>query len=93
MDDLIFEEFKGTGNMELVLDRELANDRIFPAINIQASGTRNEDKFIGDSMEERNMVRRYLLKKSPKESMNSLLKVLRNTDSNEELLDQIAAMV
>jgi transcription termination factor Rho len=79
--------------MELVLDRELANDRIFPAINIQASGTRNEDKFIGDSMEERNMVRRYLLKKSPKESMNSLLKVLRNTDSNEELLDQIAAMV
>lgn len=93
MDDLIFEEFKGTGNMELVLDRELANDRIFPAINISASGTRNEDKFIGDSIEERNMVRRYLLKKSPKESMESLLKVLRNTDSNEELLNQIAAMV
>lgn len=93
MDDLIFEEFKGTGNMELVLDRELANDRIFPAINIGASGTRNEDKFIEDSLEERNMVRRYLLKKSPKESMNSLLKVLRNTESNEELLNQIAAMV
>lgn len=93
MDDLIFEEFKGTGNMELVLDRELANDRIFPAINISASGTRNEDRFIGDSVEERNMVRRYLLKKSPKESMESLLKVLRNTDSNEELLNQIAAMV
>ncbi|HET6528145.1 MAG TPA: transcription termination factor Rho [Balneolaceae bacterium] len=92
MDDLIFEEFKGTGNMELVLDRELANDRIFPAINISASGTRNEDKFIGDSMEERNMVRRYLLKKSPKESMNSLLKVLKNTQSNEELLNQIATM-
>lgn len=93
MDDLIFEEFKGTGNMELVLDRELANDRIFPAINIAASGTRNEDKFIEDSLEERNMVRRYLLKKSPKESMLSLLKVLKNTDSNEELLNQIAAMV
>lgn len=93
MDDLIFEEFKGTGNMELVLDRELANDRIFPAINISASGTRNEDKFITDSLEERNMVRRYLLKKSPKESMNSLLKVLKNTESNEELLNQIAAMV
>lgn len=93
MDDLIFEEFKGTGNMELVLDRELSNDRIYPAINISASGTRNEDKFIGDSMEERNMVRRYLLKKSPKESMQSLLKVLGNTDSNEELLNQIAAMV
>jgi transcription termination factor Rho len=93
MDDLIFEEFKGTGNMELVLARELANDRIFPAINITSSGTRNEDKFIEDSLEERNMVRRYLLKKSPKESMNSLLKVLRNTESNEELLNQIAAMV
>src|SRR5699024_8671663 len=92
MDDLIFEEFKGTGNMELVLDRELANDRIFPAINITASGTRNEDKFIEESLEERNMVLRYLLKKSPKESMNSLLKVLRNTESNEELLNQIAAM-
>jgi transcription termination factor Rho len=93
MDDLIFEEFKGTGNMELMLDRELANDRIFPAINITASGTRNEDKFIGESMEERNMVRRYLLKKNPKESMASLLKVLRNTESNDELLNQIAAMV
>src|SRR5699024_9895869 len=92
MDDLIFEEFKGTGNMEMVLDRELANDRTFPAISIAASGTRNEDKFIEDSMEERNMVRRYLLKKTPKESMESLLKVLRNTDSNEELLNQIAAM-
>lgn len=91
MDDLIFEEFKGTGNMELVLDRELANDRIFPAINIGASGTRNEDKFISDSLEERNMVRRYLLKKSPKESMQSLLQVLKRTKSNEELLNQIAS--
>lgn len=92
MDDLIFEEFKGTGNMELVLDRELANDRIYPAINIQASGTRNEHKFITDSLEERNMVRRYLLKKSPKESMLGLLKVLKNTDSNQELLNQIATL-
>lgn len=92
MDDLIFEEFKGTGNMELVLDRELANDRIYPAINIAASGTRNEHKFITDSLEERNMVRRYLLKKSPKESMLGLLKVLKNTDSNQELLNQIAAL-
>lgn len=92
MDDLIFEEFKGTGNMELVLDRELANDRIYPAINISASGTRNEHKFITDSLEERNMVRRYLLKKSPKESMLGLLKVLKNTDSNQELLNQIAAL-
>ncbi|MEO1023516.1 MAG: transcription termination factor Rho [Bacteroidota bacterium] len=92
MDDLIFEEFKGTGNMELVLDRELANDRIYPAINITASGTRNEHKFIPDSLEERNMVRRYLLKKSPKESMLGLIKVLRNTESNQELLSQIASI-
>jgi transcription termination factor Rho len=93
MDDLIFEEFKGTGNMELVLDRDLANDRIYPAINIAASGTRNEHKFITDSLEERNLVRRYLLKKSPKESMLGLLKVLGNTESNQELLNQIAASV
>src|SRR5690554_846489 len=92
MDDLIFEEFKGTGNMELVLDRELSNDRIYPAINIAASGTRNEHKFISDSLEERNMVRRYLLKKSPRESMLGLLKVLKNTESNQELLNQIAAL-
>lgn len=91
MDDFIFEEFKGTGNMELVLDRELANERVFPAINIAASGTRNEEKFIKDSLEERNLIRRYLLKKSPKESMVSLLQVLRRTKSNKELLNQIAA--
>ncbi len=92
MDDLIFEEFKGTGNMELVLDRELANDRVFPAINIAASGTRNEERFIDGTLDERNMVRRYLLKKSPKESMTSLLQVLSRTRSNEELLNQIAAL-
>ncbi|MEX1010878.1 MAG: transcription termination factor Rho [Balneolaceae bacterium] len=91
MDDLIFEEFKGTGNMELVLDRELANDRIFPAINISASGTRNEDKFLMEKLEERNMVRRFLLKKNPKESMQMLLKVLRQTESNEEIFSQLAA--
>ena len=91
MDDFIFEEFKGTGNMELVLDRDLANDRVFPAINIPASGTRNEEKFIKDSLEERNLVRRYLLKKNSKESMVSLLQVLKRTKSNIELLNQIAA--
>lgn len=91
MDDFIFEEFKGTGNMELVLDRDIANDRLFPAINISSSGTRNEEKFITDSLEERNLVRRYLLKKSPKESMESLLQVLKRTQSNQELLNQIAA--
>lgn len=89
MDDLIFEEFKGTGNMELVLDREVANDRIFPSINILSSGTRNEDKFITDSMDERNAIRRYLLKKSPKDAMLQLLKVIKNTDSNEELFMQL----
>ena len=91
MDDFIFEEFKGTGNMELVLDRDLANDRIFPAINISSSGTRNEDRFIKEKLEERNMVRRFLLKKQPKESMLMLLKVLNQTESNEEIFSQIAA--
>jgi transcription termination factor Rho len=78
--------------MELVLDRELANDRVFPAINIAASGTRNEERFIDGTIDERNMVRRYLLKKSPKESMTSLLQVLSRTRSNDELLNQIAAL-
>lgn len=92
MDDLIFEEFKGTGNMELVLDRDLANDRIYPAINISMSGTRNEEKFIDESVEERNVLRRYLLKKSPKDSMLSLLQVLKRTDSNRELLEQLSTL-
>jgi transcription termination factor Rho len=92
MDDLIFEEFKGTGNMELVLDRDLANDRIFPAINIAASGTRNEEKFIEDSIEERNVLRRYLLKKNPKDQMLSMLQVLKRTTSNRDLLDQLATL-
>lgn len=92
MDDLIFEEFKGTGNMELVLDRELANDRIYPAINIALSGTRNEEKFIDESAEERNVLRRYLLKKAPKDSMLSLLQVLKRTDSNRDLLEQLSSL-
>lgn len=92
MDDLIFEEFKGTGNMELVLDREIANDRIFPAINIAASGTRNEEKFIEDSVEERNVLRRYLLRKTPKDQMHSMLQVLKRTESNRDLLEQIASL-
>lgn len=92
MDDLIFEEFKGTGNMELVLDRELANDRIYPAINIALSGTRNEEKFIDESVEERNVLRRYLLKKAPKDSMLSLLQVLKRTDSNRDLLEQLSSL-
>lgn len=77
--------------MELVLDREIANERIYPAINIAASGTRHEDKFVEGAMEERDMVRRYLLKKNPAESMASLLQVLKRTESNDELLNQIAA--
>ena len=92
MDDLIFEEFKGTGNMELVLDRDLANDRIYPAINISLSGTRNEEKFIDESVEERNVLRRYLLKKSPKDSMLSLLQVLKRTESNRDLLEQLSSL-
>ncbi len=92
MDDLIFEEFKGTGNMELVLDRELSDHRIYPAINIAASGTRNEEKFIEDSVEERNVLRRYLLKKAPRDSMQSLLQVLKRTSSNRDLLEQLATL-
>lgn len=87
MDEVIFEEFKGTGNMELQLDRSLANRRIFPAIDVPSSGTRKEDLLL--SQEELNRVwilRKYMSDMNPKESMDFLLDRMRGTKSNEEFL-------
>jgi transcription termination factor Rho len=87
MDNLIFEEFKGTGNSEIVLDRELSDLRIFPAIDIKASGTRREEELY--EQEELDMVhrlRRVLAPFSPAEAMNNLLKTMSKTESNEEFL-------
>ena len=87
MDEVIFEEFKGTGNMELVLDRKLANKRVFPAIDVMASGTRREDLLLDDEvMKKMWILRNYLSDMNPQESMELLLKQMRGTISNQEFL-------
>jgi transcription termination factor Rho len=91
MDDVIFQEFKGTGNMELVLDRKLADKRIFPAIDLGQSGTRKEERLIPPDMLERiTLLRRSLLQvRRPDESMEALVKQLSKTQSNAEFLDTV----
>ena len=87
MDEVIFEEFKGTGNMELQLDRTLANKRIFPAVNIVASSTRRDD-LLHDKMTLDRMwiLRKFLSDMNPIEAMNELKNRMENTKSNEEFL-------
>jgi transcription termination factor Rho len=93
MDQLIFEEFKGTGNSEIVLDRSLAEARIFPAINIPASGTRKEDLlYPPDEMVRIATLRRSLADLNPKEAMSSLLQRLEKFRTNEEFLQSIPPM-
>lgn len=87
MDEVIFEEFKGTGNMELQLDRRLANRRIFPAIDLVASSTRRDDLLLEkDVLQRMNLLRVYLSDMNPEEAMNELLKRMRGTKNNEEFL-------
>jgi len=90
MDEVIFEEFKGTGNMELILDRRLADKRIFPAVNVVASGTRKEEILMGT--EELNIVwklRRVLHALEPQQALELLLEKMKGTKSNVEFLMQI----
>ncbi|MEW6212504.1 MAG: transcription termination factor Rho [Acidobacteriota bacterium] len=90
MDEVIFQEFKGTGNLEVVLDRRLAERRIFPAIDISKSGTRKEEKlFRPDEMPQINALRRALAGKKPIEAMELLLKGLSETKDNREFLERI----
>jgi transcription termination factor Rho len=91
MDDYIFEEFKGTGNSEIVLDRTLADARIFPAINIKASGTRKEELlFTPAEMEWISVLRRSLAKEEPRDAMLGLLKLMKMAKTNEELIKNMA---
>ncbi len=90
MDDVIFEEFKGTGNMELVLNRELSDRRIFPAIDVNRSGTRREDLL----MKEAELAKVWILRKilsdfSPVEAMEFLLDKMRGTKNNKEFLNNM----
>ena len=87
MDEVIFEEFKGTGNMELQLDRRLANRRIFPAIDLVASSTRRDDLLLDrDVLRRMNLLRVFLNDMNTEEAMTELLKRMRGTKSNEEFL-------
>ena len=87
MDQVIFEEFKGTGNSELVLSRELADRRIFPAIDLRASATRKEELLLSpDALRLSRAMRRQLSDSMPAEAMDELLRVMRQTKSNDELI-------
>ena len=90
MDEVIFEEFKGTGNMELVLDRRLAERRIFPAIDVNKSGTRKEDLLIApDDLNRIWILRKFLSELNPNEAMDTLLDRLNVTKSNKEFLNTL----
>jgi transcription termination factor Rho len=91
MDELIFEEFKGTGNMELVLDRKLADRRIFPAIDIQKSGTRREELLLTPFEQQRVYLMRAFLADMPNdEAMLFLLKRMERAKNNQEFFEQMA---
>jgi transcription termination factor Rho len=91
MDELIFEEFKGTGNMELVLDRKLANARIFPAIDIQKSGTRREELLLTPFEQQRTYLLRSFLADMPsEEALLFLLKRMERASTNKEFFEQMA---
>jgi transcription termination factor Rho len=90
MDDVIFEEFKGTGNMELVLDRKLADRRIYPAINLAESGTRKEERILKPEVLQRvTLLRRHLIDLPPVQAMESLLKQMDKSPTNQAFLDRM----
>ncbi|MBL7718503.1 MAG: transcription termination factor Rho [Flavipsychrobacter sp.] len=87
MDEVIFEEFKGTGNMELQLDRRLANKRVFPAIDITSSSTRRDDLLLEKDVQNKMwLLRNHIADMHTDEAMNFLLQQMRGTKSNEEFL-------
>ena len=87
MDEVIFEEFKGTGNMELQLDRSLSNKRIFPAVNLMASSTRRDDLLQDKTTLDRMWIlRKYISDMNPVEAMNTIHKSMEHTRSNDEFL-------
>lgn len=92
MDQVIFEEFKGTGNMELTLDRALANLRIWPALNIPQSGTRKEEKLMAPKdLEAASRLRRHLVNMPPAQAMKTLLDALGKYKTNQDLFNSLRA--
>jgi transcription termination factor Rho len=94
MDDYIFQEFKGTGNMELVLDRKLADRRVYPALDISQSGTRKEERILKpEVLQKVTLLRRSLVQLNPVTAMESLVKKLADYPSNAAFLERIGAFV
>ena len=92
MDEVIFEEFKGTGNMELILDRHISDKRIFPAIDINRSGTRKEELLLSPNELNRvYLLRNFLSDMPPTEAIEFLLERMMRTETNQEFLDSMAA--
>lgn len=90
MDDVVYEEFKGTGNMELVLDRKLSEKRVFPAIDIPKSGTRREDLLLAqDELEAINIMRKGLNGLKPEESVDKILDMFAKTRNNQEVVNMV----
>ena len=93
MDDVVYEEFKGTGNMELVLDRKLSEKRVFPAIDIPKSGTRREDLLLSpDELEAINIIRKALNCLKPEEAVDRILDLFAKTRNNNEFVNMVKKM-
>ena len=89
MDDVIFEEFKGTGNMELKLDRTLQERRVFPAIDITKSGTRREDKLLPDDEMKASWSIRRTVSNDGYDAYQNVLRIMRSTKTNREFIDTV----
>ena len=91
MDDLIYEEFKGTGNSEIHLDRNLANKRIFPAIDVENSGTRQEELILSEEQLKKTVTLRRMLSmlNDSGEATATLIERLQKTETNDEFLDSL----
>ena len=90
MDDVVYEEFKGTGNMELVLDRKLSEKRIFPAIDIMKSGTRREDLLLDQEEQEAvYIMRRAINGMKADEAVENILQMFLHTKNNQEFVQQV----
>ena len=94
MDQVIFEEFKGTGNSELVLSRDLANKRIFPAIDLNSSATRREELLLSDeALSVSHAMRRELSGADPQQAIKDVIGIMRRTTTNADLVDLVKAKI
>jgi transcription termination factor Rho len=92
MDEVIFNEFKGTGNMEIMLSRELADRRLWPAVDLQQSGTRKEELLLSpEELDQSHKIRRALLNRPPAQAMESLLAGMGRHESNAAFIASISA--